>query len=197
MTNQMKSEPKIAKWYQRLIGFIIDYFFAMLLTIPLANEYRYELEMSFDEALNTLTPLTLLLYLLLFELIFNKTFGKVITCTVVRNKSTFKRVNFGRILLRSICRLIPFDAFSYLSNQPKGWHDSLSGTVVINSEYSAFYERFKSTNKGFIRLSWVLSIAIGIPTLGMGFIVYWVIARLVLWISDGYKEDKIKATNNV
>ena len=35
------------------------------------------------------------------------------------------------ILIRSLCRLIPFDAFSFLGAPDKGWHDSISKTYVV------------------------------------------------------------------
>jgi hypothetical protein len=58
-----------------------------------------------------------------------------------------------------------------------------------------WYQRFidmSSASEGFIRLSWVISILIGLPTFGIGFITYWILARLVLWIKDGYSEDHLK-----
>lgn len=35
------------------------------------------------------------------------------------------------VLIRSVCRLIPFEAFSFFENKnPIGWHDRFSHTVV-------------------------------------------------------------------
>jgi uncharacterized RDD family membrane protein YckC len=35
-------------------------------------------------------------------------------------------------LTRSLCRLIPFEAFSFLGSGPGGWHDTITGTRVVN-----------------------------------------------------------------
>jgi hypothetical protein len=131
-------------------------------------------------------------YALIFESLFNVTIGKLITCTYVRKEDELKRVGSWRILLRTLCRYIPFDGLSYLSERPIGWHDSLSGTIVVNSKhnYKTFYYSFSS--KGFRRLSLIISIIIGIPTYGAGFILYWLIAKMILWIYQGFKEDKLK-----
>ncbi len=72
----------------------------------------------------------LIFYYLLMEGVFNTTAGKCVTNTVIVNESG-GRPNFGQILGRTFCRLIPFDALSFLGNSTRGWHDSLSGTYVV------------------------------------------------------------------
>ncbi|WP_462319563.1 hypothetical protein [Marinilabilia sp.] len=39
---------------------------------------------------------------------------------------------FRTILIRSLCRFIPFDALSFLGGEESGWHDRISGTRVIS-----------------------------------------------------------------
>jgi len=36
--------------------------------------------------------------------------------------------------LRSLCRLIPFEGFSFMGNGPTGWHDRIPCTRVVNVE---------------------------------------------------------------
>jgi uncharacterized RDD family membrane protein YckC len=67
-----------------------------------------------------------------FEYVFSKTPGKFMTKTRVVNKSGNKP-EFIRLLIRGICRLIPFDDVSYLLDK-RGWHDQISGTYVINEK---------------------------------------------------------------
>jgi uncharacterized RDD family membrane protein YckC len=71
-----------------------------------------------------------LLYFTIFEAATGRTMAKFITRTKVVDKNG-KKPGFGTILLRSFCRYIPFDAFSYLGSGP-GWHDTLSKTTVID-----------------------------------------------------------------
>lgn len=76
------------------------------------------------------------LYYLFFEGIWGRTLGKWITKTkVVRTDG--EKPKFIQILGRSFARWIPFEAFSFLvSNNPVGWHDRLSGTLVVSAEYT-------------------------------------------------------------
>ena len=81
-----------------------------------------------------LTWLSLLIYYSFMEGAFGFSIGKLITNTRVVDQ--FGRpLGFGRALQRSLCRLIPFDAFSLLMSEDsvrRGWHDSLSKTYVID-----------------------------------------------------------------
>ncbi|MDA7501644.1 RDD family protein [Chitinophagales bacterium] len=69
-------------------------------------------------------------YYIFPEWAFNgKTLGKLITKTrVVRMNG--KPLGFGIFLLRTCCRLIPFDCFSFFF-LARGWHDQLSNTSVV------------------------------------------------------------------
>lgn len=78
-----------------------------------------------------LTYLFFISYYTAFEAIFGKTIGKMITNTKVVNEDGTKPT-FGQIVGRSFARLIPFEAFSLLANHPRGWHDTLSRTMVVD-----------------------------------------------------------------
>jgi uncharacterized RDD family membrane protein YckC len=56
----------------------------------------------------------------------------MITKTKVVSRKTGKKPPFWTIVGRTFARLIPFDGFSFLTENPIGWHDSLSGTMVVN-----------------------------------------------------------------
>ena len=71
------------------------------------------------------------LYPLVCESIWQRTLGKVVTGTKVVDVFGNKP-SFMRILGRSFARLIPFDWVSFIiSGHPIGWHDQLSGTMVV------------------------------------------------------------------
>lgn len=74
-----------------------------------------------------------LLYYLLLEGLFKITIGKCITNTIVVNDSG-ERPSFITMAGRTLCRFIPFDAFSFLGADSRGWHDSMSGTYVVKRE---------------------------------------------------------------
>ena len=73
---------------------------------------------------------TTMFYSILEYLLKGKTIGKFVTNT--RAVTTENEVlDFKSVLIRSICRRIPFDSFSFLGDIPRGWHDKLSDTKVV------------------------------------------------------------------
>ncbi|MDX6182721.1 RDD family protein [Flavobacterium sp. Fl-77] len=70
-----------------------------------------------------------LLYFIVGETLFQKTLGKIITKTKVVNLEGQKATLLD-IIVRTFCRLIPFDGISYLYTL-NGFHDKVSKTVVI------------------------------------------------------------------
>ena len=75
--------------------------------------------------------LILITYYTFFESIWHRTPAKWLTRTkVVMHDGSVP--SFGNILGRSCARLIPFEALSFLGGaRPRGWHDRISGTSVI------------------------------------------------------------------
>ena len=57
--------------------------------------------------------------------------GKFVTGTMVLMEDGSKPT-FKDIFIRSLCRLIPFEAFSFLGAEGRGWHDSMSDTYVVD-----------------------------------------------------------------
>ncbi|MDO1449089.1 RDD family protein [Rhodocytophaga aerolata] len=72
-----------------------------------------------------------LTYFITFEHYFGKTLGKMVTNTrvVLMDGSQPKLI---KLIMRSFARLIPLDFLSYLSKDPRGWHDTISDTMVID-----------------------------------------------------------------
>ncbi|MFT5892270.1 MAG: putative RDD family membrane protein YckC [Dokdonia sp.] len=70
-------------------------------------------------------------YYTILESLTGRTMAKLITRTKVVAENG-EKANFDAIVLRSICRFIPFDAFSFLVEDARGWHDTLSKTRVIS-----------------------------------------------------------------
>lgn len=75
-----------------------------------------------------------LFYFAVLEATTGRTIGKFITGTRVVN-ATSGKPSFKQILGRTFCRLIPFEAVSFLGNKgfPIGWHDSIPGTRVVKA----------------------------------------------------------------
>lgn len=61
-----------------------------------------------------------------------RTIGKLVTGSIAVTEDG-KPLTFKTAFLRSICRLIPFNAFSALGERP--WHDSITKTTVIKKTW--------------------------------------------------------------
>jgi uncharacterized RDD family membrane protein YckC len=111
----------------RITNYIIDilaiFILCLIITIVFSNSNSKSLTFY----------LVMFFYYLLLEGITGQTLGKMITKTKVVLKDGSKP-NFLRILMRSVCRLIPIDAFSYLFGSGLGIHDSLSSTKLSKKD---------------------------------------------------------------
>lgn len=72
----------------------------------------------------------MLAYYTLSEGFFGRTLGKLITGTKVVGADG-QRIPMSKAFTRSLCRFIPFEAFSFLGSEARGWHDSITKTWVI------------------------------------------------------------------
>lgn len=121
----------------RLANFFIDYFvqfaisFAFGVVVVVVGGQD---GMDFiDRTPGFLIGLPILLgYYILCEATTSRTLGKLVTGTKVVNEQGGKP-SFGQIVGRSFSRLIPFEAFSFLGETSRGWHDRFPHTYVVKS----------------------------------------------------------------
>jgi uncharacterized RDD family membrane protein YckC len=73
------------------------------------------------------------IYYFPLEKISQATFGKLATNTRVISLDG-KACSAGQILIRTLCRLIPFNGISFLFLNGIGWHDLISKTRVISKK---------------------------------------------------------------
>ena len=70
-------------------------------------------------------------YTLTEGLLGGKSIGKFITGTrTVRQDGG--SVDFMDVLMRTLSRLVPFEAFSFLGSDDRGWHDEWTNTKVVD-----------------------------------------------------------------
>jgi len=145
-TNQFRIENDLhASQGQRFANFIIDYVCQIILLMGMTfvfvivmTIFGREDVLSRIEGMNKVEEYGLgilisLIYYNIFEIFTFRTIGKFITKTVVVDAYGEKPTS-NEILIRSLCRLIPFDAFSFLGAPGKGWHDSISKTYVVKKD---------------------------------------------------------------
>ncbi|MDO5616430.1 MAG: RDD family protein [Cruoricaptor ignavus] len=123
---------------KRLANYFIDgfffYFLLMILAILSDDFENFLLEMENKSRIES----SLIMMLLYFAFIFfleiitkGRSLGKYITGTIaIKTDGTL--LTTKDYLLRNACRLVPFDALSFLGTN--GWHDSWSETRVVNKK---------------------------------------------------------------
>ncbi len=129
----------------RLANYLIDYvcvivliyailFALMMLSVIIGSKELLDRIVSMNKIEEyTLAIVSILIYYNVFEIFFSRTIGKFITKTIVVNING-EKPDSQEILVRSLCRLIPLDGFSFLGAPNKGWHDSISKTYVVKKE---------------------------------------------------------------
>jgi len=138
---ELKSKIGIAGKGRRLVNFIIDYFVLTLLgffvgfflgyvvaVLSAGFNYYFQPNMLTIELISLFA--TGMVYYTTMEGITGKTIGKLITRTKVVD-SREENPSFKNIVLRSLCRFIPFEPVSFLVSSEGGWHDMLSNTKVV------------------------------------------------------------------
>jgi len=128
------TEFVIASSSKRLLNLLVDYTVGalgggflvglLLATIGLVSGNET------DEFWTFVGCIVILAYYVSFEVIWGKSLGKMVTKTRVLMQDGSKPT-LKAIIIRSLSRFIPFDAFSFFGNKPVGWHDSISKTVVV------------------------------------------------------------------
>lgn len=124
-------EKRCANSAKRLLGHIIDVTFIIIITIII-------LTLATIAESTSISDFEINLYYLIFYFLYffglettnrGKTIGKrLLRMSVMNNKG--EKPSITEIFTRSLCRLIPFDAISFLCGW--NWHDTLSATYVVN-----------------------------------------------------------------
>jgi uncharacterized RDD family membrane protein YckC len=117
----------------RFVNFLIDFtvcmFTAFIMSVVLVMFFQ-----PMDSDLISLIGFmlmfgTFMVYYVFMETRFQKTLGKFVTKTKVVKKNGEKPTS-GDIIMRTFCRLVPFDRISFLFVR-NGIHDFLSNTKVV------------------------------------------------------------------
>ena len=75
----------------------------------------------------------LIYYTLMESFLQGKSLGKYVTKTRVVTHEGYQP-ELSTILVRSLSRVVPFDALSFLFKEPGGWHDEWSKTYVVQDD---------------------------------------------------------------
>ena len=141
------TEDLLASHSQRFLNLLMDYIaqlflfiiaFSIVSVIAETNGNK-DFMVNFiknDIAQYTFVTCIALFYYNFFEIFFARTVGKFITQTIVVDENG-EKPNHETILVRTLCRLIPFEILSFLGMPARGWHDRISKTYVVNKDLLA------------------------------------------------------------
>jgi uncharacterized RDD family membrane protein YckC len=129
---------------QRLANLLIDsiicyglyvavlFLIAVLMAVTGSAQNEIEVFASNRVLLLLLSMTTNITYFILFEKFTKgRTIGKLITRTQAV-KTDLSPISWKETFIRTLSRLVPFDAFSAIGNHP--WHDRWSNTIVIKKQ---------------------------------------------------------------
>lgn len=120
----------LASSSKRILHYIIDPIIILLTAIAVA----LIMKITKPEFLLIYFISIYLIYYISLEYFCFQTIGKVLTKSKVISTSGTKP-SFSQICIRTVCRLIPYEQFSYINNNVV-LHDKLSKTIVIDLEYN-------------------------------------------------------------
>lgn len=128
----------VGRW-TRFANYLIDYI-TMLATMILiffaigllVGEQGID---QFEEKLDAIPDIVFgigmyLVYYLPFEALTGRTLGKLITGTRIISEDG-SIPTFGQVFGRTLCRLIPFEPFSFFRQEGRGWHDTMVKIHVV------------------------------------------------------------------
>lgn len=137
-------ETLLASTGARFLNYIIDLIFFAIILIAIGvligiltalfglTELGLWVDNLGDLGWNIIVIVISVVYYTIMEGLFGRSVGKFITGTIVVDENG-EKPTFGTAFRRSLCRLIPFDALTFLGGS-RGWHDSISGTYVVNKK---------------------------------------------------------------
>lgn len=118
---------------KRFLNLLVDLIVSILIFYPMFEALIYTHPQYFaSEAYMLLaSSIRLIIYYSFYEAVLGATPGKLLTETRVTNEDG-TQPSFGSIFIRTVSRLVPFEAFSFFAND--GWHDKWSNTIVVKEE---------------------------------------------------------------
>jgi uncharacterized RDD family membrane protein YckC len=154
----MISDELIASTSQRFLNWVIDVVIQILIFVisfsviaNIAHSYGNK-ELPSYLLVNpigqyTFVSIIRLIYYISLETLFAQSLGKMLTQTMVVDENG-ERPSHNVVLIRTLCRLIPFYEVSFFGMPCIGWHDRLSKTFVVNKkQLEEKQQHFRSLKK--------------------------------------------------
>lgn len=137
LLSDVEFNPVLASAGQRFVNYLIDIIIFDIIIAVIKNIFAIGTALIYTPNVYTNFFLNLFIsYLCIVVLYFlselgfkGRTIGKFVTNTKAINEDG-SEMNAKTILIRSLCRIVPFEPFSAFGGHP--WHDKWSKTFVID-----------------------------------------------------------------
>lgn len=124
-----------------IVDLIIQYIIALLIGLflgLLSSLLAFDAPLNYVSSMGKIEEILLgyvimLLYYSTTEYFFSRSIAKFMTNTIVVYENG-EKPDLGTVLKRSLCRMIPFNHFSFLGGIARGWHDSIPDTYVVKEK---------------------------------------------------------------
>lgn len=130
-----KQEQRFLNWLLDTVALVFLVLFFIIIIGTIAKSYGNKTIVPYlmvhPIGQYTFVSIIRLLYYITLETCLGSTVGKFATKTVVVDEDG-ERATHEVILIRTLCRLIPFYELSFLLNPKRWWHDTISKTYVVN-----------------------------------------------------------------
>jgi uncharacterized RDD family membrane protein YckC len=132
--NILKETPLIQRFMHNLIDLYLSVLICLHIFIAMGLDFMSRLEHLLGErpVIFLIAAVSRIIWYLFFEIFFGATPAKFLTESKVVMADGSK-VTPKAVILRTISRLVPFEAFSFLFGS-KGWHDRWTKTMVVKEE---------------------------------------------------------------
>ena len=139
-------DDKMASMGKRFLNYMLDmvfmmiftYFLSMIIFIIIAMIDRtvvYSILSVLRDGDNPLKYFIGFIFMMIYYVGFEATTGRTLAKYITKTKVVTEmgeKPGFADIVIRSLCRFIPFEPFVFLFSEASGWHDTISKTKVIN-----------------------------------------------------------------
>ncbi|PHR72496.1 MAG: hypothetical protein COA67_04425 [Lutibacter sp.] len=154
------TEEMLASKSNRFVNYIIDrivFTFILIVIIVIAGliaellgseaavQFFVDLEYVNPILDRLISAIVILFFYMILEGLTQRTIGKLVTRTKVVLENG-EKPSPETIVIRSLCRIIPFEPFSFFGNSQRGWHDTLSKTYVVDIRK---FDEHKKAHTGF------------------------------------------------
>jgi uncharacterized RDD family membrane protein YckC len=132
-----KLEQRFLNWFLDSVMLVLLFLFLITIVSVVAASYGNKTLTPYlvVNPIGQITAITItrLIYYITLETWFGRSIGKFVSQTIVVDENG-ERVGHEVILIRTLCRLIPFYEFSFFGIPVRGWHDSISKTFVVDKK---------------------------------------------------------------